>query len=210
MDFFFLASCTEYVAVWCRMAGKAYHNPRPFPSECYEFSLTDHHEDPRLQPRQQGDYGIRPYDRPLIRRANARYNLRPAPSNSPAAATGRSEVPPTTHAQLDSRGQATTAHEGDLPLSCSTWDYDSESRQALAAADQPPLCSEGNTIRKRSLEARTTSGHTSLAFDDSGLLPLTSPDTAEEQGENVKRDGPHNAKKKKQQPMQDDSIHSSH
>ena len=172
-------------------------DPKPFPSECYEFSLTDHHEDPRMPLQQaEGDDGIAAQGAPLIRRTNARYDLRPAPSPATArpgaGSNAEEDVPTTTNTctKVDSRsrkrGPTTTVHEGDLPLSFSTWDYDSESRQQAAASDdQTSDCSEGNSIDKISLEAQTTLGHNSLACDDSGQLPLTSPDTAEEQTRNV-------------------------
>lgn len=179
------------------MARKDHHDFKAFPSEFHEPPLTDRHIDAGMRPRQQGDYGTGARER---HRTNARYNLRPAPtavtggsrpSTGPGHAEEEDDLPPSS-------GRQTTAdREEEPPLSCPTWGYDTESRQT-AASYQPPDRSEGYWVRKRPPQLRTTSGHFSLADTDSGHLPLTSPETAEEEERTVKRAGVHKVKKRKQ------------
>ena len=174
------------------MAGKS----DPSQNECKEIPLREESEEAARmlqQQRQREAYGTKGR-RPT---RQSRYNLRSA---SPLA-TGRLEAsigcteeedrsqlqPATrtrTHAQTDSTGQNTVATTRELlPLTSPLVDYDTESQEVVEV-----LPSEGDRVRKRSPKARLTAGHSSRAYDSQAQLPLSSSDTAEEQGGDHDRD----------------------
>lgn len=180
----FSVSASYMVIVNFRMAGEL----DPTKNECKEYPLSEESEENAAilqQQRQREAYGKGVIEKTPIR--HPRYNLRSAsPSDRLEASVGCVEegdpmqLPPTTrtHAQSDSIGQNTVSVARELlPQSSPLVDFDSESRKLN---DRLPL--ERDRVRKRSPDPRLTSGHTSQACDSQNLLPLSSSDTAEEQG----------------------------
>lgn len=183
----------QYSVLWFSsesMAGEP--DPIVFQNECNEFPLTEEDDEAavmRQQLQHREAYGKGVNQRPPIRQQ--RYKLRSASDPSPPdASVGcaeegvRKQLSPSTrtHAQADSIGQNTVTAARELPLSSPFVDFDSESKQE--PSDRLPFERDG--VRKRTIEARHVSALTSQASDSSNQLPLSSSETAEEQGDGSK------------------------
>ena len=165
----------SYTGSWLRMAGELDQSQNDYK----EFPLREESEEAarRLeQQRHREAYGRRrpPTSQPRcnLRSGSSSTNTRLETSSGCTEEGGRTQHPPAIE-------QNAIVTPREQPLSSPHVDYDTESQEL-----NDDLPSEGDRVRKRSPEARLTSGHiiASQVCDDPISFPLSSSDTAEEQG----------------------------